>query len=263
MTKPDGVASESCIESNPSLDVESLADTFRTKRRLRIPEFLRTADALALHQTLAEEVRWRSFLMSKGKMLAGPVEGKQMTPETRDRMRAIAYEDTRGGPACWFDANRVFPEDLRARADTRMAADARSLESFAQLMGSPRMLAMFRTLTGVPEIVHAEIRTTRFRAGQFANFTNTFASSEEFGTPCAVFFLNLSVEWLVEWGGLLEFHAGEAYSAEGFVPSFNVLDLFSLRQGYWISQVATFATGERLGIEGRLYAKRGNRDVQH
>ena len=64
--------------------------------------------------------------------------------------------------------------------------------------------------------------------------------------------LNLTPAWRAEWGGVLEFLDADGHVAEGYVPSFNALNLFAVPQLHHVSHIAPFARGPRLSITGWL-----------
>jgi SM-20-related protein len=252
MDEPDNVA---VLALGAKLNRETLSQAFRTSRRLRVVDFLAPASALALYRYVAREVQWRAFLASNGRLLAPAAEFRGVyPPELERQMLERAYAGAGSNYAFLCEMDQPFPEDGHDDVAGEPVPAAGLLGRLGEFVNSAVFLDTVRDITGSCDIRRARVRATRYRVGHFATFNAAFRCTEKWGRPVAAFTLNLTPEWAPEWGGLLEFHGSEGYVVEAYVPSFNVLDIFALPQGHWVSPVAPFASGARLAIEGRLYA---------
>jgi hypothetical protein len=235
---------------------KDLVARFRPGGRLRIPDLLESAGGLLLYRHLTSDVSWNTFLVADNTMYsAAPGPSGAHAPDVENEMRARAYTGARKGFACWYDADRLFPEDAPEGLQIEGAADTPVLAGFKQFLNSPPFLDLCRTVTGLAQIERADIRAMRLRPGQFVAFHSTLPYSTRWGRRLLAFEMNLTIEWKPEWGGLYEFKGSDNYVAEACIPSFNLLDIFSTHKGRWISPVAPFADGERLSISGWLYAQ--------
>lgn len=68
----------------------------------------------------------------------------------------------------------------------------------------------------------------------------------------AAYVLNLTHDWSVEWGGILNFLDEDGHIAEGYVPRFNALNVFDVGVPHFVSYVAPYAQAPRLSITGWL-----------
>jgi hypothetical protein len=226
---------------------------FRRDRRLRIVEFLQPADALSLYRYLVDQVAWRSFVAADGRLFAPSASFRgSYPPELENQMREREWQGIQNGFAFWYDTDRVFPEDVPDSKELESARPAGLIANFAALLSSDAFLELARKLTGLPGIDRVEVQATRHRAHHFTGF-NTRPQLKA-GRAVAAFDLCLTPEWSVEWGGLRSFQGKDGYVVEAYAPSFNVLDIFALPQGHWISAVCPFVAAARLAISGRLYA---------
>jgi hypothetical protein len=254
-TKDGDTRSKRAFEFDRAFDPERYKSEFQECHRLRIPDLLKSSDALALYHHLSRDIEWRAFLAVNGRLLAAPSELHGVYTTEFDRMLlSRAYEGSRNGLAWLFEANRLFAEDIPGDTEDLGPPQTAFLDRFSEFLNSPLFLSAARLITGVQGIHHAAIQATRFRPGHFAGFIAAPCCDPRRGRPCAAFAFNLTLEWMVEWGGMLEFRANKGYVVEAYVPSFNVLDFYSLPQGHWIGAVTPVANGTRLTINGRLYA---------
>lgn len=242
------------FELNRKLDAGRLHAEFSEMRRLRIRNFLGGTSAVRLYRHLLHEVRWRTFLIANEKLLGTP-PGKSLalSPEKEKEILDVAYDGARAGFACVFDADRLHPEDVEAsRSETAVSTGLlATLESF---FASAQVVEFFRCLTGLEgdQDLTLHVRALRLRHGQFISFHAGTWSADGTGKRRAMFYLNLTPEWRPEWGGTLEVRTPQGDMTEGYLPSFNTLDVLGFPQGHWITPVAPFAGGPVLCIAGRL-----------
>jgi hypothetical protein len=71
-------------------------------------------------------------------------------------------------------------------------------------------------------------------------------------TAVAGFEISLTKAWRADWGGVMVFLDETGNVTEGYAPAFNSLNLFAPSQPFLITQVATYAGGQRLSIVGSL-----------
>lgn len=109
------------------------------------------------------------------------------------------------------------------------------------------MLAALREITGDPRIASCEAQATRFLPGHVLTAHSDRDAAEN---RLWAFVLNFTRPWKPDWGGLLLFHGPDGHVEQGFTPGFNTLNLFRVPQPHAVSQVASFAQGQRLAISG-------------
>lgn len=237
-------------------DCTRLAQVFQQTHHVRIPDVLDEASALLLYRHLAGELPWRTFLLARSVLYsARPGPLGSYGPELEAQMKAKAHEGARHGFVSIHEADRLFPEDIPPVCSLENPGRSALLDECLALLNSPAFLDICRTVTGFPDIVRADIQATRFRPGHFVTLhrLRPYLSSSE--VRVAAFEINLTLEWQPEWGGLYEINRGHDYLFDSCMPSFNLLDLFSVQHAQWISPVSAFARGERLAIAGWLYER--------
>lgn len=242
--------SAAALSINPQLDAEQLAATYREHRRLHIPHFLCTGDAVDLYRTLVSEVRWRTFLVANERRLGTPPDiDDALTLQEEREIADCACNGARSGFASLFDANGLLSENPGdSHAETPL------LVRFTSFLNSPAVLALMRGITGISELSRADAHAVRFRPGHFITFHDATPGADETGTRRASYALDLTPEWRPEWGGMIEFRTQNGYAIEAFMPCFNVMTLFAFPQGHWVSVVAPFANGPRYSMMGSMYA---------
>ncbi len=247
-TRPTDVT----FEINPKLDAAKLNEEFKANRRLHVSELLSPEASEALYHYVNEQVEWSTYLVSKGRMYEAPPEvRKEYTEKDEQELIDAAVANARElGFTYIYDSNRRVSEDPAVRAQ-----DPSLLARFADFANSATFLDFMRTLTGVPELVRAEVHAMRFRSGHFITFHDGTRSADKEGKKRATYFYNLTPEWRVEWGGLLEFRGKEGHLVEAYAPCFNCLDVIAFPMGHWMSMVAPFIDGPAYAIQGGLYVK--------
>lgn len=233
------------------LDVAALSSHYRRSNRLRVPDILDPVSALTLYKHLAREVDWMTFLVAGGAMYGASASASNTS--WQDERRQI--KETQGtGFTCLFDANRLFPDAASEGSWEENPPHTRLLLELRDFLNSQEFLELCRSVTGVTDIVRAELQATRYRQGQFMGLHSTFPYFPEKDGCAAGFEINLTIEWRPEWGGLHEFLLSQDFKADALVPSFNLMDIYSPKQGHWISPVSPWAEGERLSVSGWLFS---------
>lgn len=145
-----------------------------------------------------------------------------------------------------FDTVRITPE-IQAGRD--VAEPLRAVHEFVN--GRP-FLDFITQLTGDDRVAFADVMATRYLRGHFAT-----AHADELPTQRRLYayVLNLTPEWRADWGGVLTFLDNDGHVAEGYVPKFNALNVFSVPQTHAVSVVSRLARAPRLSITGWIHAR--------
>jgi Rps23 Pro-64 3,4-dihydroxylase Tpa1-like proline 4-hydroxylase len=219
---------------------QSVAAAYR--RRAHIPQFLRAADADAIHQALATLSRWNTVTRSGDRHLDLDAAGlRQLRPEDQIRFENAVHDGARRGFQYLFDNYPV--------ADAYYAGTIVSdkLARFFEFLNSPETIAFAREVTGIPDIKFADAQATRYRPGHFLTEHDDAVDGKN---RCAAFVLNLTHNWRADWGGLLMFIGEDGHVEEAYTPRFNALNIFTVPQRHSVSVVAPFAATERFSITG-------------
>lgn len=231
---------------NRALDTDRLAESFRAKGRLHIPDFLAPQGAEHLQAALEAEDGWKLVINQGDKRVE--LDRALQASLSRDRLAQIddaVYAAARGNFQFRY-------ETLRApHADVERAADPTPLNEFARFMSSDAVLAFLAEVTGAADISFADAQGTCYGPGHFLTAHDDKADDQ---SRRVAWVFNLTRHWMVDWGGLLTFHERGSKLVESFVPSFNALNLFRVPQLHSVGFVAPFALYRRYSVTGWLRA---------
>lgn len=225
---------------NPDLDAAALAPIYAAAGRIQIRNFLSLASAKALLQELEESRDWR-LAVNRGDRII----------EYRGEAYAALSDEQRAKLTRAVELGGRY--NFQFRYDTIRVADAEesstSLGRFRRFLSSPQLVAFMRTLTGAGDIDFVDAHASRYRTGHF--LTGHDDHVETMGRRAA-YVMNLSREWLPEWGGLLLFHDAQGNVTRGYTPAFNVVNVFTVPQRHSVSWVTPLAGQARYAVTGWL-----------
>ncbi|RXZ65833.1 2OG-Fe(II) oxygenase [Pelagerythrobacter rhizovicinus] len=229
---------------HPASSPNQIADAtqaFARDGRIRIPGFLQREAAEALHTFLQDAPWWRTFNQGERTWDLGPESIEVLTLEQAGKLEQAIHQGARKGFQYVYETVRVS-EQSSERSERGFPID-RLLEA----MNSAPVLAVWRELTGDPDVALVDGQATRYLPG---HFLTRHDDDVEGKNRVAAYVLNLSPEWRPEWGGLLQFHDATGEVTGAMVPGFNVLNLFRVPQSHSVSIVAPFAPAPRYSITG-------------
>ncbi|QMW21781.1 2OG-Fe(II) oxygenase [Sandaracinobacteroides saxicola] len=229
---------------HPDLDVEALRGAFAARGRVRIAPFLRDdcADRLAAHLLARDD--WKQHINSGEKWFELDRETRAgFSAERRAALEAAVNAQAARGFQYRFEGLRVA-DDAAGRA-----ADGSLLSRFGDFLNSGPVLVLLRAVTGVADVALLDAQATLYSAGDFLTVHDDDVAGKH---RRAAYVLNLTRDWRADWGGLLLLH--DAGRSEAWAPAWNSLSLFAVPHPHSVSQVSSFATGQRLSVTGWLRA---------
>ena len=120
------------------------------------------------------------------------------------------------------------------------------LDEVFSFWAGPEMRRLVAEVTGL-EVDGAECQFTRFTTGQYlTRHRDTLLGNRR----RLAFVLSLSQAWHPDWGGLLHFYEEAGDVSEVWIPRFNTLQLFDIRQIHGVSAVAPCAPRGRFSLTG-------------
>jgi Rps23 Pro-64 3,4-dihydroxylase Tpa1-like proline 4-hydroxylase len=242
----------SAIELARHHDAGAYARVFKLHGRLHIPDLLTPASAEALHTALAKDVPYDS-IFNKGDKVYFLTEQQlaSLKPEQRSRVGALASENA--------------AHDFQYFYETRRLSDAGEpydkpgpLRRLTEFLNGPQFLNFAKTVTGDSQIAFADAQATRYRKGHFLTRHNDDVQGTN---RRAAYVLGFTRGWRADWGGVLVFLDKDGHVSEGYTPAFNVLNIFRVPQEHLVTQVASYAAGDRLSVTGWLRARPNNNPV--
>ena len=224
------------------LQLEPWRARLRAHGRVQIPGFLQEDAALRLHQCLRDEVPWETAQRTDALLADGQAHGAAPgTPEDAALLEAACLR-ARAGFEFYFDRYRMI-DARRDGVDPQLV-----LHVVVDFLNSPEFLDFARQLTGDPAIRMVSAIGVRYRPGHFLRAHNDRVGNED---RAFAYVMNLSREWLPDWGGLLHFlDPAERRVVDTFTPLWNTLSLFRVPQPHEVSLVAPWAGSPRYSITG-------------
>jgi SM-20-related protein len=165
-----------------------------------------------------------------------------MPPDKRELMTQAMLEQARHGFQYVFENFPLFDLYRAGRREPPILELQRFLDS-------AQFIEFAREVTGFSEITFADSQATRYLPGHFLTEHDDNVAGKQ---RLAAYVLGMTPQWRADWGGILQFIAEDGHIAEGYVPKFNVLNLFRVPQKHSVSYVAPSATEPRYSITGWL-----------
>ena len=227
-------------ELNPALDPSRLADAFRARGRLHIPNVLTKVSAERIYRCLTQETAW-SLTFNKDSDFC---DLDNVSQAERSKLVLAAWQRAPNGFQYFFDNHRLSRDGETYRDPSHYYAKV-----FA-FLNSGTVLSLMRSVTGLPAIEWADAQATLYRPGDFLTVHN-----DEIGghRRLAAYVLHFTPHWRPDWGGVLQFHGEDRHIEEGHVPAFNALSIFRVPMLHSVSQVALYG-GLRYSITGWFHA---------
>lgn len=223
----------------------AIAERLRQHGRAHIPGILDPAAAQRLHRCLVSEVPWNVIFNEGDKVHAlAPQQYAALTPDKQAWLANLIRTSARQGFQYIYCNYPVW--DLYQRDPNQPLYVFRLLE----FLNSEPFLDFVREISGVPTIAMADSQVTLFKPHHFLTGHTDLGTSAQ--KRKLAYVLNLTPEWRTEWGGILEFTDPAGNVLEGFIPSFNALNLFHVPTPHHVSYVTPFAGAGRYSMTGWL-----------
>jgi Rps23 Pro-64 3,4-dihydroxylase Tpa1-like proline 4-hydroxylase len=241
-----------CLSNRPfelgsGVDIQALARSFATSRRIQISNFLASDAATELCGYVEQSDDWRHLFNSGSRYHEVSCnEWDALKDSERNKVLKVIAEAAAYDFQYQYDTIRVAEDPAQRRTSNTM------LDRFAQFLSSKDVLRPLMEITGSDDLVFADCQATRYRPGDFL----TPHTDELDGMDRKfAYVLSLAPFWLPRWGGLLHFVGADGGVEETFTPRFNTLSLFSVGQSHYVSQIATYAPVARMSLTGWLRTK--------
>lgn len=231
---------------NKSLRPNAYQKVFKTHRRIHIPDILHPPSATALHSALTASQDWvrTVHLTHDQDVNITMAELEAMSAAERAELEHSLVDSSSDKTKYIFDKVRISTEIV----DNTPISD--SMKTIHQFVNGRPFLEFMSRLTGDDRVSFADVMATRYLPGHFA----TVHGDQIPGLRrLYAYVLNLTPEWIADWGGILLFHDEDGHVAEGYVPRFNALNVFAVPQPHSVSVVSRLAAGPRLSITGWIH----------
>jgi Rps23 Pro-64 3,4-dihydroxylase Tpa1-like proline 4-hydroxylase len=237
-------ASTSIPALNPAHDWRRLAQVYARHGRIHIPQILTEASAVRVHQALATETPY-SLVVNSGETYydLSAADLSKMSVEERRKLVESAYAGSHRGFQLFYENHRL------SEAGEPYPDPGSYLAKITAFLNSPEFLTFVRAVTAENRIAFADVQATRYGPGHFLTQHDDGIAGKN---RLVAYVLNMTPQWRVDWGGNLMFVNREGQIAEGYVPTFNALNLLRVPQPHLVSAVAPFAGAHRLSVTGWL-----------
>ncbi|MGH8249119.1 MAG: 2OG-Fe(II) oxygenase [Steroidobacteraceae bacterium] len=234
------------VRLSDSLDRKLIASIYARAGRIHIRPIFSPESAEAAHRCLTLDIPWQLHLNDGDRPinLAG-AKFEELPAEDRSRFLQTVYASA--GQRFQYLFNSFPVSDIHERGEHRSLYVMRVYE----FLNSPEFLGFAREITGQPSIALADAQATLYRPGHFLTHHDDLVPDKK---RLAAYVLSFTPMWVTDWGGILQFIAGDGHVAEGYAPTFNALNIFKVPQLHAVSYVTPFARAGRFSITGWLRA---------
>lgn len=230
------------LRLNSRLDQNLLATVFARYGRIHIPGVLDRDSALAVHGALNEGIPWQTHYNDGSTVYdidATAIDS--LTLAERAAVLKPIYARASVGFQYIFDNFAVT--DHQGKSEYAGLSVMRVLDFLQSL----EVMDFARRVTGISGITTVDAQATRYRAGHFLTVHD---DRDDNKGRVAAYVLNMTPAWRADWGGILQFLDDDGHVAEGYVPAFNALNIFTVPTRHSVSVVAPFVASTRLSITG-------------
>lgn len=234
------------IQLNPKLDRAVIRQVFKSQGRVHIPDVLTLPSAQALFTQLSKETPWQlSLNVGQRHLDLAHHQLMLIPPEQREALSLSMLEQSKRGFQYVFYNYPLY--DLYQAGER-----AQPLMAVHEFLNSEDFLQFARDVTGLEPIAFADSQATRYLPGHFLTEHNDDVAGKQ---RLAAYVFGFTPDWRADWGGILQFIDRDGHIAEGYVPKFNVLNLFRVPQKHNVSYVTPAAVEPRYSITGWLRAR--------
>ncbi|HYE49935.1 MAG TPA: 2OG-Fe(II) oxygenase family protein [Azospirillaceae bacterium] len=237
------------VRLSPGLDRAAIAARLRAAGRVHIDGILVPEAAARLHRCLKEEVAWNTIFNDGDEKIHAlhATQVAAMTPQQQAALGEHILSGARKGFQFVFHNYPVW--DLYQK---KLGPDL-YVNRVLEFLNGEEFLDFVREVSGIPEIGMADCQATLYKPHHF------LTRHDDLGRPDQkrrlAYVLNMTPAWRPEWGGMLEFLDEAGNVTEGFIPSFNALNMFVVPTPHLVSYVTPFASGGRYSMTGWLREK--------
>lgn len=211
---------------NPLLDRVGAAEAFQRTGRVHIPNILTETSAQRLHHALEQETPW-GLIFNEGQKVH---EFASISRDDHENFAINAYERAHASFQYFYHYYRLLENC------TVYPKPDHYLGRVVALLTAPHFLALAREITGVSSIAWISATATLFKPLDFLKM------HDDGHGKIVAYVLNMTPKWHPDWGGALQFYDNRHHIEEGFLPTFNALNLFRVPKLHSVSQVAVFGS---------------------
>lgn len=239
MSNTESIPSAS-LALNSKLTAESYVEEFRTKGRVQIRDLLTEFSARTLLHKLQSETHWTVTFNDGNK----EYEVEQFDPNLRVRLTHAAWDRARTNFQYIYERYALsWNREPNPELDEYYSG-------VVEFLNGLEFLNLMREITGFAEIAWTDGQATLYQPG---DFLTAHDDHSKLAKRLVAYVLNMTPVWRPDMGGVLQFIDDNGNVAEGYVPAFNVLNIFRVPARHAVTAVTPFG-GSRYAITGWLHA---------
>ena len=237
--------SEVKIKLGKGHDTKALAKEFKKNNRLKITDLLAADAAEGLLSSLFDDTSWMISYSDGGKIESlTSAEVKALSEDENNKMMLKVYKAAEDGYQAYLYTYPLDKSDPKATKDDLFAYKA------LDFVNSEPMLKFVREVTGISTLKSATADANWYHRDHFSTLNKDVESDDK---KRVAYTINLTKDWLPDWGAILQFHDNDGHVTDGYLPTYNALEIFTVPQDHSISIVAPFVGHPRLSITGWFY----------
>jgi len=222
--------------------VNELAERYSIDGRVQIRDALDATSARRIYDCLVEHRQWNLVYRLGGNHVAGSANAiAHWPPATRRKLEKGIHAEARQGFQYFFASVPIYDIVHGNLLPGHLFTE------ILNLLNSTEMLTAVRRIIGDDSVAFADAQATRFESGHFLTSHNDAVEGKN---RRAAYVLNLTPSWHPDWGGALQFFGEDGNLEAGWLPRFNVLNIFRVPSRHSVGIVAPFAGAPRYAITG-------------
>lgn len=229
------------IKLAPFKSLKELRSEYQINARVQINDFLELDSAQQIYNSLKSQTQWNLAWNLNGEHQDMDYTSVQRWSETqKQKLDELIYEQASHDFQYRYSSVPIY--DIYKNN----LLPGHFFNSIYEFLNSEELLTLARTITGLDQILFADVQATRYSKGHFL----TEHDDDVIGKKrLAAYVLNLTPKWRTDWGGGLIF-PDENKPAEAWFPKYNALNIFTVPQKHAVSIVSPFATENRYSLTG-------------
>jgi SM-20-related protein len=233
---------------SPRLDRKLIRQVYERHHRVHIGNVLTEPAALALFRCLQKEVEWRlNFNLGNRTANFSDADLNALAEVDRTQLNQHFLAAAQSGFQYVYSNSPIYDLCHRSARQPELMVAAK------EFLNSSMFLQFARDVTGLNDITGADAQASRYGPG---HFLTRHDDSNHLGgrRRLAAFVLNLTPNWMPDWGGFLLFYDQDGHVEEGYAPAFNALNVFRVPMPHSVSYVTPFTASYRYAISGWFHA---------
>ncbi len=225
-----------------SIDIAATRATLERLGRVQVRDYLQPDAAVTLERCLMEDVPWNLGIREHDEVqtLSAPELAALDAPAQAALLERV--QNAARGKYAFAYENYMMIQAYKRGYDQGLL-----LHRLLEFLNSQVHLEFLHALTGDPRIRRVNAQATRYRPGHFLKQHNDSHASDGY---LYAHVLNLTRDWVADWGGLLQFIDAKGAVEQTFMPHFNSLSVFRVPTDHVVSLVAPWAERPRMAITG-------------